>query len=274
MHLYASPVVIFNKERYRPQYIPLCSLKELECIKEDIMRVFELKKNAARIDQLFELLKCLPQENGCIFLVDLVEAPYQTNFEATTAFLAESKNWKVDIHAALDQFLPEFGAIKKFKVGSELDIFMVSTTLRLLDLYTKIATGDAKIVEHSWENCMVNGCGFALLDLNSGTYFGGLESHQSMAGYHHSRPKAGYTMFTATIFSEEEFAERWAMECAEFYPNIAIVPIQTRMENLRVVQMSSSSPDIEEHLARFSKNLLEQELDPKLVTQTKTYRKI
>jgi len=152
---------------------------------------------------------------------------------------------------------------------------MVSTTLRLLDQYTKIAQGEASIIEHTWENRMVNGGGFALLDLNSGTYLGGLESHQSMAGYHHSKPKAGYNLFTASIFAEEAFAEAWAQECSEFYPNIAIAPLQTRIENLRVVQMTCQrNESVEEHLARFSKTLIEQELDPQSITKTKTSRKM
>lgn len=275
MHLLASPVVVLNGQRYRPNWIEVCSLAQLEDIRQNVLAVSEFKKNAPRLDQMFELLKCLPQNNGRIGIVELIEAPYQTTFEATTPFLADSKNWKVDIHTALNDFLSEFGAIKKFKVAGELEIFMVSTTLRLLDHYSKIFSGEAKIVEHTWENRMVNGAGFALLDLDSGTYLGGLDGHQSLGGMSYSKPKAGHTMFSATIFSEEDFAEYWAQECSEFYPNIAIAPIQTRVENVRVVQMDvNRHARTEEHLARFSKTLIQQEMEPQLLSQSKATRKI
>lgn len=275
MHLFASPVVVLNTERYRPNWIDVCSLVQLEEIRQNVLAVSEFQKNSNRLDQMFELLKCLPQNNGCIGLVEFIEAPYQTNFEVTTPFLAESQNWKVDIHTALNDFLSEFGSMKRFKVAGELEIFMVSNTLRLLDRHSKISTGEAKIVEHTWENRMVNGAGFALLDLDSGTYLGGLDGHQSLGGMSYSKPKAGHTLFTATIFSEEGFAESWAQECCEFYPNIAIAPIQTRVENIRVVQMDPKRhARTEEHLARFSKTLIEQELAPHVLSQSKTSRKL
>lgn len=274
MYLLASPVAVINGDRFRPNFTPICTREQLNELHTILLSEPTLKTQHARIDQAFELLKRLPEEKGTIGIVDLVESPYQTNLEVTTPLLSESKNWMVEVHAALNDFLSEFGAIKGSKLAPVLDIFMVSTTLRLLDRYTQIASGEASIVEHSWENRMVNGGGFALLDLSSGTYLGGLDSHQSMAGYHHSHPKAGYSLFTATIFAEEGFAERWAQECAEYYPNIAIAPLQTRIENLRVVQMGSNSSSVEEHLARFSKTLIEQELDPQLATKNKTTRKI
>lgn len=274
MHLLASPVAVINGDRFRPNFTPICPREQLDELHTILLSDPTLKTKHARIDQVFELLKRLPEDKGEIGIVDLVEAPYQTNLEVTTPLLSESKNWKVDVHAALNDFLSEFGAIKRSQLAPVLDIFMVSTTLRLLDRYTKIANGEGSVIEHSWENRMVNGGGFALLDLNSGTYLGGLDSHKSMAGYHHSRPQAGHSLFTATIFAEEGFAERWAQECAEYYPNIAIAPIQTRIENLRVVQMSSNSESIEEHLARFSKALIEQQLDPQLASKSKTARKI
>lgn len=275
MHLFASPVVIVNTERYRPAWVEVCSLEQLEDIRQNVFAVSELKKNAQRLDQMFELLRRLPQNGGCIGLIEFVEAPYQTNFEATTPFLAESKNWKVDIHAALNDFLSEFGAIKRWKVGAQLDIFMVSTTLRLLDRHSKIVSGEAQVVEHTWENRMVNGTGFALLDLDSGTYLGGLDGHQSLGGMSYSRPKAGHTLFSATIFSEEGLAEHWAQECTEFYPNIALAPIQTRVENIRVVQMDANRhARTEEHLARFSKTLIQQEMEPALLSKSKAARKI
>ena len=278
MHLFASPVVILNTERYRPNWIEVCSLVQLEEIRQNVLAVSELQKNANRLDQMFELLKCLPQNNGRIGLVEFVEAPYQTNFEVTTPFLAESENWNVDIHTALNDFLSEFGSIKRFKVAAELEIFMVSDTLRLLDRHSKISTGEAKIVEHTWENRMVHGVGFALLDLDSGTYLGGLDGHQSLGGMSYStysKPRAGHTLFSATIFSEEGFAESWAQECSKFYPNIAIAPLQTRIENIRVVQMDPQChARTEEHLARFSKTLIEQEMEPQLLSKSKTPRKI
>lgn len=275
MHLFASPVVVVNTERYRPSWIEVCSLVQLENIRQNVLAVPELQKNAPRLNQMFELLKCLPQTAGGIGIVEFVEAPYKKNFEATTPFLADSKNWKVDVHAALNDFLPEFGSIKKFKVAAELEIFMVSTTLRLLDRHSKILLGDAQIVEHTWENRMVNGTGFALLDLDSGTYLGDLDGHQSLGGMSYSKPKAGHTLFSATIFSEEIFAEHWAQECSEFYPNIAIAPIQTRVENVRVVQMDPQRhARTEEHLARFSKSLIQQAMEPQLLSPSKTTRKI
>lgn len=275
MHLFASPVVVVNTERYRPSWIEVCSLAQLETIRQNVLAVSELQKNAPRLNQMFELLKCLPQNEGCIGIVEFVEAPYQKNFEATTPFLAETKNWKVDVHAALNDFLSEFAVIKRFKVAGELDIFMVSTTLRLLDRHSKISSGDAQIVEHTWENRMVNGAGFALLDLDSGTYLGGLDGHQSLGGISYSKPKAGHTLFSATIFSEEIFAEQWAQECSEFYPNIAIAPIQTRVENVRVVQMDVNRHErTDEHLARFSKTLIQQEMETQLLSPSKMSRKI
>lgn len=275
MHLFASPVVVLNTQRYRPNWTEVCSLAQLEDIRQNVLAVSELQKNANRLNQMFELLKRLPQNNGCIGVVEFIEAPYQTNFEVTTPFLADSKNWKVDVHTALNDFLSEFAAIKKFKVAAELEIFMVSTTLRLLDQHSKISTGEAKIVEHTWENRMVNGAGFALLDLDSGTYLGGLNGHQSLGGMSYSKPKAGHTLFSATIFSEEGFAESWAQECSEFYPNIAIAPLQTRIENIRVIQMDANRhARPEEHLARFSKTLIEQEMEPQFLSKSKAPRKM
>jgi len=102
MHLFASPVVVINTDRFRPKLQPLCSSAQLDEMHAILSSAPALKHRQSRIDQAFELLQRLPEEKGVIGIVDLIEAPYQTNLEVTTPLLSESKNWKVDVHAALN----------------------------------------------------------------------------------------------------------------------------------------------------------------------------
>lgn len=258
MHLLASPVVIDkNGERFRPEWIQLCLVSDLEHMRSQVLSssLVDSTETQKRYERLFELLHLLPQNDGAVGLIGLVQYGAQANFEPTSEFLSDCKNWKPEIHAALNDFLPEFGSVKRSRAAIFLDLFMVSTTIRLLEQYVNVVDNTARIVPHTWENRMVDGEGFVLIDLDSGTYLGGELSE------HHSTLRAGRTLFTATVFSEEETAEKWARDFSEYYPNIALAPLKTKIENLRVVQMDAKRhARTDEHLARFSKTLIESEV--------------
>lgn len=257
MHLLASPVVIDkNGDRFRPVWERVCLVSDLEGMRAQVLSsAVDSPAKHQRYERLFELLHLLPQNDGEVGLVGLMQKEAQSNFESTTEFLADCKNWKPEIHAALNDFLPEFGEIKRSRAAMLLDVFMVSTTIRLLDQYVDVVNNTARIVPHTWENRMVNGEGFALIDLDSGTYFGGDLSNTN------NTIKAGHTLFTAIVFSEEETAEKWAQSTSWNYPNIALVALKTKIENLRMVQMDPNRhARTDEHLARFSKTLIKSEV--------------
>lgn len=257
MHLFLSPVVVTQYgKRLRPHLIPVCSLEELEALRPVVLNSAP-SRDQKRFEDLFGLLRQLPQIKGQLSLVGLDERNMNLRLEVCDEFLSDSANWNIGVHAQLNDYLGEFATIKRWDAESPLNIFMHSTTIRLLDHYVSLMNQTARVVPHTWENRMVEGEGFVLLDLDNGTYIGGATDGSLSLS-------SGYTLFTATVFPEEETAEKFAQEIANYFPNLALAPVHTRLDVLRVVQMDARHhPRVDENLARFSKALITKEMSAK-----------